>query len=165
MLIYHRLLIHISICTQGKSLDFDLVTLICCKPSETTIERLKESSGLPVKVEEHMRGQAAICLTAKVDKTGVGNKKVDLCLAMSHDSFLKKFQGLVQRIAKTPVMYEHLITVSQSYFRLSGDDGNLERFVGDGTKRHARTLWLAKVIPFENCLGKSFGESFWRDFG
>ncbi len=40
-----------------------------------------------------MKNENGICLTAKVDKMGVGNKIIDFCLAMSHDSFIKKFKG------------------------------------------------------------------------
>ncbi len=58
-----------------------------------TIQRLKDEAGLPKKVEEHMRGKDGICLTAKVDKMGVGNKMIDFCLGMSHESYLKKFKG------------------------------------------------------------------------
>ncbi len=80
---------------KGKSLDLDLVTVINCHPDDMTVKRLRDEEELPRKVEEHMRGQNGICLTAKVDKMGVGNKMIDFCLGMSHESYLKKFKGLL----------------------------------------------------------------------
>ncbi len=78
-----------------KFLDFDMVTLVRCHPTEDTIQRLKGEEGLPEKVEEQMRQDCGVCLTTKVDKIGLGNRKVDFCLAMTHDTYLKKFKGML----------------------------------------------------------------------
>ncbi len=64
-----------------------------CHPNEATIQRLITEQGLPKKVEEQLRSPSGVCLTAKVDKMGLGNKKVDFSLSVSHDAYLKKFKG------------------------------------------------------------------------
>ncbi len=76
-----------------KSLDFDLVTLVNCQPNDSTIRRLKDENGLPEKIEGQMTSPAGVNLATKVDKAGIGNKKIDFCLAISHNDYLKKFKG------------------------------------------------------------------------